>query len=29
VQILVPQFVKQGDQVRVEVDSGKYVDRVR
>jgi len=27
--ILVPQFIRQGDQVRVEVDSGKYVDRVR
>jgi elongation factor P len=27
--ILVPQFIRQGDHVRVEVDTGKYVDRVR
>lgn len=29
VEILVPQFVRQGDLVRVDVESGKYVDRVR
>jgi elongation factor P len=27
--ILVPQFVRAGDLVRVEVDTGKYLDRVR
>ncbi len=28
-EILVPQFVRQGDLVRVDVETGKYVDRVR
>jgi elongation factor P len=28
-ELLVPQFVRQGDLVRVDVESGKYVDRVR
>ncbi len=27
--ILVPQFVRVGDLVRVDVESGKYLDRVR
>lgn len=27
--ILVPQFIKPGERVRVEVETGKYVDRVR
>jgi elongation factor P len=29
VEILVPQFVRQGDVVRVEVESSRYLDRVR
>ncbi|MGO8792983.1 MAG: elongation factor P [Terriglobia bacterium] len=28
-QIMVPQFIKPGETVRVEVATGKYVDRVR
>lgn len=28
-EILVPQFIKPGETVRVEVNTGKYVDRVR
>ncbi len=28
-QIMVPQFIKTGETVRVEVATGKYVDRVR
>ena len=28
-EIMVPQFIKPGETVRVEVDTGKYVDRVR
>ena len=26
---MVPQFIKPGEVVRIEVASGKYVDRVR
>ena len=29
VEVMVPQFVKNGDVVRVEVETGRYVDRVR
>ncbi len=28
-EILVPQFIKEGDTVRIEVASGKYLERVR
>ncbi|MEM5432496.1 elongation factor P [Cupriavidus oxalaticus] len=28
-EVLVPQFIKEGDTVRIEVASGKYLDRVR
>ncbi|MCP3715404.1 elongation factor P [Paraburkholderia sp. CNPSo 3281] len=28
-EVLVPQFIKEGDTVRIEVASGKYVERVR
>lgn len=28
-EVLVPQFIRQGDVVRIEVQTGKYVDRVR
>ncbi len=28
-EIMVPQFIKSGEIVRVEVETGKYVDRVR
>ncbi len=28
-EILVPPFIKAGDRVRVEVETGKYVERVR
>ncbi|UIF84900.1 elongation factor P [Cupriavidus sp. UYPR2.512] len=28
-EVLVPQFVKEGDTVRIEVASGKYLERVR
>lgn len=26
--VLVPQFIKEGDRVRVEVETGKYLDRI-
>ncbi len=26
--VLVPQFIKEGDRVRIEVETGKYLDRV-
>jgi len=29
VEVMVPQFIKNGDLVRVEVETGRYVDRVR
>lgn len=29
VEIMVPQFIKPGEMIRVEVATGKYVDRVR
>jgi len=29
VKLLVPQFIKEGDRVRVEVETGKYLDRAR
>lgn len=29
VEVMVPQFIKQGETVRIEVATGKYVDRVR
>ncbi|HXF96792.1 MAG TPA: hypothetical protein VNI61_11895 [Gemmatimonadales bacterium] len=29
VEVLVPQFIRPGDLVRVEVETGKYLDRVR
>ncbi len=28
-EVLVPQFIKPGETVRIEVATGKYVDRVR
>jgi elongation factor P len=28
-EIMVPQFIKTGETVRVDVATGKYVDRVR
>lgn len=28
-KILAPQFIKEDDIVKVDVDSGKYVDRVK
>ena len=28
-EVLVPQFIKEGDTVRIEVASGKYLERVR
>jgi elongation factor P len=28
-EILAPQFIKEGDRVRVEVATGKYLERVR
>ena len=28
-EILVPQFIKQGERVNVEIESGKYHDRVK
>ncbi len=28
-EVMVPQFIKQGETVRIEVATGKYVDRVR
>ena len=28
-EVMVPQFIKPGEVVRIEVASGKYVDRVR
>ncbi|WP_238587035.1 hypothetical protein [Cupriavidus sp. IDO] len=28
-KVLVPQFIKEGDTVRIEVASGKYMERVR
>ncbi|MCY1253501.1 Elongation factor P [compost metagenome] len=28
-EVLVPQFVKEGDTVRIEVASGKYLERIR
>lgn len=28
-EVLVPQFVKEGDAVRIEVASGKYLERIR
>jgi elongation factor P len=28
-EIQVPQFVKNGDRVRIEVESGKYVERIK
>ncbi len=28
-EVLVPQFIKEGDAVRIEVASGKYLERVR
>jgi hypothetical protein len=27
--VLVPQFVRSGDLVRIEVETRKYVDRIR
>ena len=29
VELMVPHFIKPGETVRVEVATGKYVDRVR
>ena len=29
VELQVPDFIKQGDHIRVEVETGKYVDRVK
>ncbi|MNY77143.1 Elongation factor P [compost metagenome] len=28
-EVLVPQFIKEGDTVRIEAASGKYLERVR
>jgi elongation factor P len=28
-EVLVPQFVKAGDRIRVEIDTGKYLERVQ
>lgn len=28
-RILVPQFIKAGDVIKVDVESGKYLDRVK
>jgi elongation factor P len=28
-ELMVPQFIKPGETIRVEVATGKYVDRVR
>lgn len=28
VQVMLPQFIREGDTVKVEVETGRYVDRV-
>jgi elongation factor P len=28
-EVLAPQFIKEGDHVRIEVATGKYLERVR
>ena len=28
-EVLVPQFIKEGEVVRIEVETGRYLERVR
>jgi elongation factor P len=28
-KVLVPQFIKEGDVIKVDVESGKYIDRIK
>jgi hypothetical protein len=28
-EVLVPQFIKSGDRIRIEVETGKYVERTK
>ena len=29
IEVLVPQFIKSGDRIRIEVETGKYVERIK